>query len=102
MSIFEKLRNSFSGSKKKTEKKKGHVLGTTSDGMQIDPKRSGKIVKKEYYEITLNDETLGCVIPYDNLVIQSVEKGSPAANQGVAPGDTLRRRLKMVSEDSEP
>ena len=86
MSIFEKLRNSFSGSKKKTEKKKGHVLGT-SDGMQIDPMR--KIVKKEYYEITLNDETLGCVIPYDNLVIQSVEKGSPAANQGVAPGDTL-------------
>ena len=103
MSIFDKLRNSFSSSKKKKEEAKGHVLGTTSDGKQIDPRRgsskessSNSKDMKEFYEITLNDDTLGCVIPYDNLVIKSVDKGSTAGNQGVKAGDVL------ISIDSNP
>jgi hypothetical protein len=43
----------------------------------------------EYYEITCNDESLGVTIPYDNLVIKSVDKGGVAANQGVRAGDVV-------------
>lgn len=85
-SIFDKLRNSFLKTKKQGGSAKsggGNLLG--SSRAQSTEERESKV-----YSITLNDESLGCVIPHDDLVIVSVEKGSAAYNQGIVAGDTLK------------
>ena len=68
------------------KERKGYVLGSTKDGKQIDARSSStknqeKSQLYEYFDITCAEENLGklgLMIPYDNMVVKSVECQEPS------------------------
>lgn len=75
-------------------KGKGHVLGSTKDGKQIDERLTKQETSQmyEYFDIDCADENvgkLGLTIPYDNMVVRSVDAKGPAEVQGVRKGDVV-------------